>query len=130
MRHWICWLRDNCEELLATAALLALAIFMLANAFPVLAAPQMRSEEECNLFADMALVARALAEQKIPEQQSLAVLASVYDSANHPKRVEMALLLNAAASKSKTPAADFARAFNMVCVMGRGNIDGFFGGAV
>ena len=126
MRHWIHWLKGNCEELLATAALLALALFMLANAFPVLAAPQVRSSAQCDLFTDMALVARALAEEQATDKLAYGVLYRVYNLEDRTERVEMAGLLMAQARNSELAAGEYAAMFSLICKHNRGNVDAFF----
>ena len=101
-----------------------LAILLFGQA--VLAAPQMRSSAQCDLFTDMALVARALAEEQATDKLAYGVLYRVYSLEDRAERVEMAGLLMAHARKSELAAGKYAAMFNLICKHNRGNVDAFF----
>ena len=101
-----------------------LAILLFSQA--VLAAPQVRSSAQCDLFADMALVARALAEEEAPDKLAHGVLYRVYNLEDRTERIEMAGLLMAHARKSKFAAGEYAAMFSLICRHNSGNVDAFF----
>ena len=104
--------------------IILLAILLFGQA--VLAAPQMRSSAQCDLFTDMALVARALAEEQATDKLAYGVLYRVYSLEDRVERVEMAGLLMAQARKSELAAGEYAAMFSLICKHNRGNVDAFF----
>ena len=105
-----------------------LAAILLLFGQIVVAAPQARSMEQCDLFADMALVARALAEEEATDKLAYGVLYRVYNLGERSDRVEMAGLLMAHARKSELTAGEYASMFILLCKKNRGNVDAFFNG--
>ena len=101
------------------------AILLLFSQF-VFAAPQVRSTAQCDLFTDMALVARALAEEQATDKLAYGVLYRVYNLEDRAERVEMAGLLMAQARKSELAAGEYAAMFSLICKHNRGNVDAFF----
>ena len=75
--------------------LLAVLLGSLAAA-PAFAAPKAESAMECGIAADMAVVARSLAEEQVQPPQASAIMARIYDvsesdarpraDARHPRR--------------------------------------------
>ena len=104
----------------------AILLIVLLSGQIVMAAPQVRSTAQCDLFADMALVARALAEEQASDKLAYGVLYRVYNLEDRAERVEMAGLLMAQARKSELAAGEYAAMFSLICKHNRGNVDAFF----
>ena len=122
------WLADSTN--LIPIVLLIVALIVTTCARDAWPAPRVRSEAQCQLFGDMALVARALAEEEAADKLAHGVLYRVYDLGERPERVEMAGLLMAQARRSKLSAGDYAGAFVAICLIGDGKVDAFFNGGL
>lgn len=111
--------------------LIGFVLVLVAVAFTVVyvtkayAAPRVQSGEECQLLADMALVARALAEDKMPRDQADRIMARIYKVTEHG--VAFMNLITAAAYRDEGGAGDFASRFLQTCVNARGNVDSILG---
>ena len=125
-RRAIEWISDSNNAIPLLLIIVALIVTTCArDAWP---APRVRSDAQCRLFGDMALVARALAEEEAADKLAHGVLYRVYDLGVRPERVEMAGLLMAQARRSKLSAGDYAGAFVAICLVSGGNVDVFFNG--
>lgn len=122
LRGFYEWIRNSTNWV--PIALIAVAIVTTCMR-DASAAPQMMTPKECEYYADMALVARALVEEKATDGLALGVLRRIYDPENKSKGTEMAALLVARARTSDLSALEFNYAFNLVCRLGGGNVDGF-----
>ena len=128
LRRMLEWLGDSTN--FVPIALLIVALIVTTCARDAWPAPRVRSDAQCRLFGDMALVARALAEEEAADKLAHGVLYRVYDLGERPERVEMAGLLMAQARKSKLSAGDYAGAFVAICLIGGGKVDTFFDGSL
>ena len=127
-RRVIEWISDSNNAIPLMLIIIALIVTTCArDAWP---APRVRSEAQCQLFGDMALVARALAEEEAPDKLAHGVLYRVYNLGERPERVEMAGQLMAQARKTKLSASNYAGAFVAICLVNGGNVDVFFNGGL
>ena len=127
-RRAIEWISDSNNAIPLLLIVVALIVTTCArDAWP---APRVRSDVQCRLFGDMALVARALAEEEAADKLAHGVLYRVYELGERPERVEMAGLLMAQARKSKLSAGDYADTFIAMCLIGSGKVDAFFNGGL
>jgi hypothetical protein len=92
-----------------------------------LGAPRAGSAEECAGIADMAITARAMAEEGVSRERALKVLARMYPTELLVKWHETLL---GAAFSDKRAAKEFAGALLKSCYQGQGVVDGFFGTGV
>ena len=128
LRRAIEWISDSNNAIPLLLIVVALIVTTCArDAWP---APRVRSEAQCQLFGDMALVARALSEEQASDKLAHGVLYRVYDLGERPERVEMAGLLMAHARKNKLSARNYAGAFVAICLVSGGNVDVFFNGGL
>ena len=128
LRRAIEWISDSNNAIPLMLIIVALIVTTCArDAWP---APRVQSNAHCRLFGDIALVARALAEEEAADKLAHGVLYRVYDLGERPERVEMAGLLMAQARKTKLSAGDYAGAFTAICLVGGGNVDAFFNGGL
>ena len=90
--------------------------------------PRAESGAECTAFADMAIVARALAAGRVEQGQSAQIMSTIYSVTEPRHALMMAAIIRAAFTDptARTP-GEFATAFLMACAEGRGNVDGFLG---
>ena len=126
LRRALEWLADSTN--FVPIALLIVALIVTTCARDAWPAPQVRSTAQCDLFTDMALVARALAEEQATDKLAHGVLYRVYNLEDRAERVEMAGLLMAQARKSELAAGEYAAMFSLICKHNRGNVDAFFNG--
>ena len=123
LRSFIEWIRNSTNWVPTALIAVAVVTTCIPDAY---SAPQMTSVKECEYYADMALVARALVEENAADELVLGVLRRVYEPKNKSKGTEMAVLLVARARTSDLSAQEFNYVFNLICRLGGGNIDGFF----
>ena len=103
------------------AALIALVLGMV----PIVnAATPTVDPAECLVFADMALVARALAKEGVDKEKAAAVVSDVYQMPTPELAKVAASLLSAAYGDPRTP-RNFAAGFYLACLTSK--LDGFLG---
>ncbi|HLS87517.1 MAG TPA: hypothetical protein VK043_14545 [Burkholderiales bacterium] len=93
------------------------------------AAPKAESAQECGIAADMAIVARSLAEEDIQQPKADAIMARIYDvGASQRGQTLMREILGAAyqANQTRTSQA-FAEELFAVCIKSGGNMDPILG---
>ena len=104
-------------------ALLAL-LMTIGLALPAQA--QVASADECYLFMDMALVARALAKSAVEEPVARNIVADVYNLSDERVKGLADAVLKAAYASKQSP-QDFAVAFGTHCTQNAGKMEKFFG---
>jgi hypothetical protein len=109
------------KKLLATLAA-ALA------AGSTLAAPKAESAMECGIAADMAVVARSLAEEAVHRPQASAIMARIYDVSESTRGKElMRDILDAAYRTNGASSQKFAEDLFAACMKTGGNMDNVLG---
>ena len=110
----------------ATVARPLVIAICLSLAFPVLAAPVAETIEECVVLANMALVARGLAQEGIKGDHAERILRHIYLVA--PGRGEELLkLIISRSEKETTEALEFANRLAATCLYNSGNLDSVLG---
>jgi hypothetical protein len=85
-------------------------------------APDPDQRQGCASLGEVALLARALAEEQIDKPRAQSILARVYDIPDEYARKLARLVLESAYSDS-SPAGEFATKLEMVCLVSRGDIE-------
>lgn len=105
-----------------------LAVLLAAVALGANAAPKAESAVECGIAADMAVVARSLAEEQVQRPQASAIMARIYDVSESDRGRElMKDILEAAYGKQSTPSQAFAEELFTACIKSGGNMDTVLG---
>ena len=93
------------------------------------AAPKAESAAECGIAADMAVVARSLAEEQVQPRQASAIMARIYDVSDSDRGRElMKDILDAAYRKEmSTTSQNFAEELFMACIKSGGDMDTILG---
>lgn len=109
--------------------LIAFAFFALLLSFakPVLSSPRAADGNECVAIADMALVARALAEEGLPAATIGKAMIRIYKQELIEKWLGPIV---AAAVNDPRSAGQFATDLGRACLQSRGATEGFFGTGV
>jgi hypothetical protein len=111
---------------------LLLAIFLAAIAAvaidAALAAPKAESAMECGIAADMAVVARSLAEEQVQRPHAGKIMARIYDVSESARGKElMGDILDAAYRSANLPSQKFAEELFAACIKTGGNMDTVLG---
>ena len=95
----------------------------------VYASPKAESAAECGIAADMAVVARSLAEEQVQPRQASAIMARIYDVSESDRGKElMKDILDAAYRKeTATTSQNFAEELFMACIKSGGDMDTILG---
>ena len=101
-------------------------VLLLAWGSVASAAPRAENEQECTVAADMAVVARALAEEKLEVPKAELIMRRIYNIS--PLRGEELLqtILEAAYRKVE-PAGEFASKLFAACMVTGGDMDAILG---
>ena len=92
------------------------------------AAPKAESAVECGIAADMAVVARSLAEEEVQRPQASAIMARIYDVAESTRGKElMKDILDAAYRNNGASSQKFAEDLFTACMKTGGNMDTVLG---
>lgn len=92
------------------------------------ASPKAESAAECGIAADMAVVARALAQERIERPQAGAIMARIYDVSESTRGRElMRDILDAAYRKDNRNSQKFAEELFAACMKSGGNMDTVLG---
>jgi hypothetical protein len=103
-----------------------IAASMVATA--ALAAPKAESATECGIAADMAVVARSLAEEQVQRPQAHAIMARIYNVSESARGKElMKDILDAAYRKEGETSQKFAEELFATCMKTGGNMDNVLG---
>lgn len=89
------------------------------------AAPPMQSAEECAVAADMAIVARSLAEEDVLRPKAATIMARIYSVAESQRgSALMSEIIDAAYRKTpETTGRAFAEELFLTCLESGGNLD-------
>ena len=104
---------------------LPLALILSLAASGALAQARLQSAEECGIAADMAIVARSLAEEEVLVPKATTIMQRIYDVAASQRGTELMHDIIAAAYK-KAPGVSsqvFAEELFMTCLKNGGNLD-------
>jgi hypothetical protein len=109
-----------------------LAVLLACAAASALAAPKAESATECGIAADMAIVARSLAEEQIERPQAGAIMARIYDVSESARGKElMRDILEAAygqdSASGGASSQKFAEDLFATCMKTGGNMDPVLG---
>ena len=92
------------------------------------AAPKAESAMECGIAADMAVVARSLAQEEIQRAQANAIMARIYDVTESVRGRELMKDILDAAYRSSGPSSQkFAEDLFATCMKTGGNMEGVLG---
>jgi hypothetical protein len=101
-------------------------LLLLAWVSAAFAAPRAENEQECTVAADMAVVARALAEEKLEAPKAKLIMRRIYEVS--PQRGEELLqTILEAAYREREPAGEFATKLFTACMVSGGNMDTVLG---
>jgi hypothetical protein len=105
-----------------------ICVLAVVLAFPAVAAPKAESATECGIAADMAIVARSLAEEAIQLPRAHAIMARIYDvSASARGKELMGDILDAAYRTEGESSQKFAESLFTACIKTGGNMDTILG---
>jgi hypothetical protein len=106
-----------------------IAILMAGMAGIAVAAPKAESATECGIAADMAIVARSLAEEQVQRPQAGAIMARIYDVSESARGKELMKEILEAAYRptEQTPSQKFAEELFSTCMKTGGNMDTVLG---
>jgi hypothetical protein len=109
-----------------------LAVLLIGAAGSALAAPQAESAAECGIAADMAIVARSLAEEQVQRPQAGAIMARIYDVSESARGKELMRDILEAAYREDTASGgasshEFAEGLFAACMKTGGNMDTILG---
>ena len=105
-----------------------LALLLAGVAAGALAAPKAESAMECGIAADMAIVARSLAQEAIKPPQAGAIMARIYDVTQSTRGKElMKDILDAAYRSENDSSQKFAEDLFATCMKEGGNMDTVLG---
>jgi hypothetical protein len=103
-------------------------VLAAALALPAAAAPKAESATECGIAADMAIVARSLAEEAIQRPRAQAIMARIYDVSESARGKElMGDILDAAYRTEGESSQKFAESLFTACIKTGGNMDTILG---
>ena len=107
------------------------AILLAGLAGTAAAAPRAESATECGIAADMAVVARSLAQEEIKRPQAGAIMARIYDVSQSTRGTElMKDIIDAAYRKNGDSSQKFAEDLFTTCMKDGGNMDAVLGKAL
>src|SRR5687768_6165720 len=106
--------------------LLAVLLGGLAAA-PAFAAPKAESAMECGIAADMAVVARSLAEEQVQRPQASNIMARIYDVSESTRGRELMRDILDAAYRNQSDSQKFAEELFAACMKTGGNMDTVLG---
>ena len=108
------------------------AVLLIGLAGSALAAPKAESAAECGIAADMAIVARSLAEEQVQRPQAGAIMARIYDVSESARGKQlMSDILEAAyrqdSASGGASSQEFAEDLFATCMKTGGNMDTVLG---
>ena len=107
------------------------AILLAGLAAAAHAAPRAESASECGIAADMAVVARSLAQEEVKRPQAGAIMARIYDVSESLRGKElMKDIIDAAYRKNGDSSQKFAEDLFTTCMKDGGNMDAVLGKAL
>jgi lipopolysaccharide export LptBFGC system permease protein LptF len=123
---------DDLEKSFETSALWLAAVVVAGLLFAsvALAAPRAESALECSVAADMAIVARSLADEQVQQPKAGAIMSRIYDVGESERGKQLMQEILAAAYDDKTQAAPghkFAEDLFAACIKTGGDMDQILG---
>lgn len=107
---------------------LLLAVLVGGLSGAAAAAPKAESAMECGIAADMAVVARSLAQEEIERPQAGAIMARIYDVSESARGKElMREIIDAAYRENGGSSQKFAEELFTACMKSGGNMDTVLG---
>ena len=107
---------------------LLFAALLAASSAMAFAAPKAESAMECGIAADMAIVARSLAQEAIQRPQANAIMARIYDVSESARGKELMKDILDAAYRDEGPSSQkFAEELFSACMKTGGNMDTVLG---
>lgn len=106
----------------AIALMLAVAWSAIA-----LAAPRAENAQECTIAADMAVVARALAEERVAQPAAEQIMRRIYNVSPSPRGQELMRNILDTAYREQQSASAFANKLYLACMVTGGNMDEVLG---
>ena len=105
------------------------AVLLTGIASTAFAAPKAESAAECGIAADMAIVARSLAEEQVQRPQAGAIMARIYDVSESARGKQLMTDILEAAYRPTvdTPSQKFAEELFSTCMKTGGNMDTVLG---
>ena len=111
---------------LTNLKILTIALLLAPAAAP--AAPRAESAQECGVAADMAIVARSLAQESIEQPKAAAIMARIYDVAESERgKALMKEILDTAYKTDERTGEKFAEELFVTCMKTSGNMDQVLG---
>jgi hypothetical protein len=105
-----------------------LAVLLTGLAGAALASPKAESAMECGIAADMAVVARSLAQEEVKQPQAVAIMARIYDVSESARGKElMKEIIDAAYRSDGDTSQKFAENLFTACMKDGGNMDTVLG---
>ncbi len=92
-----------------------------------LAAPRAENAQECTIAADMAVVARALAEERVEQPTAEQIMRRIYNVSPSPRGQELMRTILDTAYRDKQSASAFANKLYLTCMVTGGNMDEVLG---
>lgn len=123
-------LGDLEQDFASAARWLGIAIvtlLILAWGSVAFAAPRAENAQECTIAADMAVVARALAEEKVAQPSAESIMRRIYKVTPSPRGEELLRTILDTAYCERTPAGAFASKLYTTCMVTGGNMDEVLG---
>ena len=109
---------------------LGIAILVLLTAAwsaVALAAPRAENAQECTIAADMAVVARALAEERVEQPTAEQIMRRIYNVSPSPRGQELMRNILDTAYREQQSASSFANKLYLTCMGTGGNMDEVLG---
>jgi len=123
-------LGDLGQDFASAAKWLGVAIVLLlaiAWGSAAIGAPRAENERECTVAADMAVVARALAEERLDQPKAGLIMRRIYDVSPSARGQQLLQTILQAAYRQREPAGKFASKLFAVCMSTGGNMDEVLG---
>ena len=119
-------LEQDLEASAKWVALLMTTILLIAWGAVAFAAPRAENEQECSVAADMAAVARALAEERIEPLKAELIMRRIYE-VSPPRGEDLLREIIDAAYRERDESGNFAARLVSACMVTGGDMDGVLG---
>lgn len=114
----------NTAKWLGVAIAVLLVIAWSSVAF---AAPRAENAQECTIAADMAVVARALAEERVEQPAAEQIMRRIYNVSPSVRGQELMRTILDTAYREQQSASAFANKLYLACMVTGGNMDQVLG---
>jgi hypothetical protein len=106
---------------------LVVLVLLCAGVKHAFGAPHAKNAQECAVLGDMALVARAIAEEHFDPSNAEAILRRIYPI-EHERQQELMRAILAAVYRSQAPANEYGVLLYNTCLRKQGDMDELLGG--